>query len=608
MTCILLSLVACNEDFLNRVPEDAISDATFFNSANDFKVFMNGRYNGIIRNAGGNNPLNLENGSDNLLAQTPSSDLMQLSNSGQAPATNANWNKSYDLIRSFNYLLDNQRKNPSIYKEAKHYIGEAFYGRAFTYFTLLQLFGGVPYIDKVLSTDSPELFATRESRDFIANKIIQDLDSAIICLDWKGIGAAKAGRINKESALLMKTRVGLYEGSWEYYHGIKNTPFKVEGKDGKSFLNMAVVAGDVLIAYCGNKIYKTGIEPYKDLFNRQDYNTIDGAFLYKAFDASQNVYMDARPTFTSFMSGMTNNAVYSYLMKDGKPDGISSKVYDYKNQNSLINARDPRLNQTIYAPERGPLNKYYASVSVSENLRGGIYQNVRNQYSGQTGYTILKYGIYMAVSLDITSTDDLILRYEEALLNYAEAKSILGILLQTDIDKTVNLLRDRVGMVRMNMAEVNGWNVTYSKKDGFDPTAPKVLNEIRRERRVELMLDGFRTTDIKRWALYDDVFNGTILVGAYYQELADYWNNLQNVLAAGFSAGQLSQVSLTKGVTADVIGEYLNPLWKNADFKPGGRGYFIDPGRDYLQAIPKNEIQFYKEKANVDLTQNPGWF
>lgn len=609
ITVLLLVFSACNEDFLNRYPEDAMSDATFFTKASDFKTYVNGLYSGIIRNVSNNRWVNLENGSDNLFTESPHSSLMRHSISGAANETSGTWNGGYNNIREVNYVLNSKDKLSPRNEIADHYIGEAHFIRAWHYFDLLQAFGGVPYIDIVVGTDSPELFKVRDSRDFIASKILQDLDSAIALLNWKGSGEAKPPRINKESALLMKTRVALYEGSWEYYHGRKNTPFKVDGSDGTDFLNEVITAGDMLIDHQGTNIFQgpAGAE-YSDLFNRDDYSNIPGAFLYKHYDVSLGVPSgETRATLLQYQAGLTKNAVFTYLMNDGKPEEISTIDFDYKDQNSLINSRDPRLYQTIYAPERGPFTETYDFISF-ENLFGSIYANLTNIWSGKGGFTIFKGTVFSTVTLDQNNTDDLIFRYGEALLNYAEAKAILGTITQNDIDNTVNVLRTRVGMVPLNLAEVNSWNVTYAPGEGYDPGAPNILNEIRRERRVELILEGFRTTDIKRWALYDDTFNGYKPVGAYYQELADYWNNPDNIIEAGFPESKIEDLKLIKGQNIDALGEYVNPFWQNSDFSPTGRGYYIDPGRDYLQAIPKKEIDFYREKGGVNLQQNPGWF
>ena len=149
----------------------------------------------------------------------------------------------------------------------------------------------------------------------------------------------------------------------------------------------------------------------------------------------------------------------------------------------------------------------------------------------------------------------------------------------------------------------------YDKRNGYDPSAANIVNEIRRERRVELMLEGLRLMDIKRWAMFDDVFNGWKPVGAHAQEYLDYWNDEEKLKEDGFDWKKPEEVLLTQGGNFDVIDGWINPMYKNADFKANsGRGYYIDPDRDYLNSIPRSEILLYKEKAGVTLEQNPGWY
>jgi len=608
ITGLLFSATSCNEEFLDRYPEDAMSDATFFTKSSDFKTYVNGLYGSVlgarhITSAG-------ENGTDNFLKETPGANEMKHSESGAADESNGTWNGTYDNIRKVNYVLNNIDKLEVEDDEANQYIGEAYFIRAWHYFTLLQTFGGVPYIDKVLNTDSEELFKTRDSRDFIATKIIEDLDKAIDLMNWKNEGYATAPRINKESALAFKTRVGLYEGSWEFYHAKKNTPFKVDNSDGSVFLQNAADAGEVLIAYQGEKIYKgrAGFE-YYDMFNRQDYSSIDGAFLYKHMDYLLGVNGIHGDGSSSYYGGLTKSVVYNYLMADGKPESVSSEIYDYTQLANLIETRDPRLNQTIYSPARGNFELYFQQFqAIAENSTKGPYQDVINSYTGRGGYKVFKGMRDHYVDKWGDNQDELMFRYAEALLNYAEAKAILGTISQSDINKSINVIRDRVGMVHLDMGEVNGWSVAYSVSEGYDPSAANILNEIRRERRVELVLENYRRMDLKRWAIYEDVVNGYKPVGAYYQEFEDFWNDDARVLAAGYSQSQLAGLRLYPGQNVDLTGENMNPLWKNADFTTAGRGYYIDPERDYLNSIPRNEIDFYQNEGGVTLEQNPGWF
>lgn len=617
---LLIAITSCNDDFLDLAPEDLPSDATFFTKASDFENFANGLYSqqlssptrnfGVIRNVQQSTMFySLESNTDNIVGQTPFGGIQERSNTSLASQTTNTWNDNYTFIRSVNYMLGSQDKLLSADTASDHYIGEGYFMRAMFYFNLLQNFGGVPYIDEALETDSEALYKPRETRDFIATKIIEDLDQAIAMLQWKGSGAAVLGRINKEAALLLKTRVGLYEGSWERYHGAKSTPFAVSGSDGSAFLNAAVDAGNELIAYQGSSIYigPAGDE-YSRLFNNNDGGSLPGVFLFRDYNVGLGLAGNRPRGQSSNGYSLTKTAIDNYLMSDGLPQEISAvtPAVDIADQNSVINSRDPRLRQTLYAPDRGQRQDFFAGFP-GEGIQG-IYPPASFQSVISTGYYMFKGVALTTESLDLNDIDDVIFRYGEALLNYAEAKAILGTITQTDIDNTVNVLRNRVGASNMNLGDVNAWAVTYLEKDGYDPGAANIVNEIRRERRVELIIEGFRNDDLKRWAIYEDVINNYVPVSAYYQELVDFYNIDQNLIDALYPTGLWDQVRYTEGDNSGQINGYLTPFWENPDFNNvGSDGYYIEPGRDYLNSIPQVEIDLYEQNAGITLTQNPGW-
>ena len=606
-----VSLLSGCSDFLEKYPQDAMSDQDYFTKDTDLEYYMNGLYDGILRSANSYKWSNLNTANDDWAGNSPSETLMQHSTSGLASETSDTWNNAYDYIRKVNYFLENAYRVPNMGKIGKHYLGEGYYCRAVKYFALLQTFGGVPYISKVLNVDSEELYTPRSSRKEIAEKIIADLDSAILYCDWKGEGEASAGRINKEAALVMQSRVALYEGSWEYYHGKKGSKFQVQGSDGSVFLKKGIEAGEQLIEKYGSNIYRGSSEnEYFDYFNQSDYEKIQGAFLYKVYSRSLGIINNwGRSYAEGVNAGLTKSAIDAYVMSDGKPVEVSRVTLDNQTMNELCTKKDPRLSQTIWYPAKGRFFDYLGAVdhAYKTSYPGLIMSQQRNP--AYTGFRIWKGTSFDPAEIDNGEVDDLILRYEEGLLNYVEAKAILGLVTQDDLDKTINVIRSRVNLPNMSLSEVNGWNIDYDKRNGYDPSAPNIVNEIRRERRVELMLEGLRFMDIKRWAMLDDVFNGWKPVGAYAQEYVDYWNNPDRLAADGFDWKSPEEVKLEKGINYDTIGDYINPFFKHADFQPNsGRGYYVDPDRDYLSSIPREEITLYKNKGNVTLEQNPGWF
>ena len=345
----------------------------------------------------------------------------------------------------------------------------------------------------------------------------------------------------------------------------------------------------------------------------QDYSEVQGAFLYKVCSFAFNVINDWYQRGSGgWNAGITKQCVDQYLAKDGKPVEISSLTIDPKSMNSLGENKDPRFGESVWYPAKGTFTSFYDDDIGTHAYNTTMPGLIKNQQDAPSlsGYRIWK-GIVVQVPVQFKSgeTDILIMRYGEALLNYIEAKSLLGSITQSDIDKTVNVLRSRAGMALMNLGEVNSWAITYNAKDGYDVEASNIVNEIRRERRVELLLEGFRSQDIKRWALMNEVYNEMKPKGAYLQEFLDYWNDPAKLAADGFVQKKPADVVLTPGSNCESFEDgYINPFFIEAEFRASGSGYFIDPARDYLDAIPKQEIKIYETKGGVSLEQNPGWF
>ncbi len=590
---------SCNEKFLERYPLDAISNEAFWTTDKDLENYVNGLYDILPAYTAYAPKYDWENGSDNIIGDDSGSTILH-SNlwrlSGDAPQTSSTWNGLYDNIRKVNFFLEQKDKvGEAILSgvRGKHFVGEAYFFRAWVNYSLLTNYGGVPYIDKVLTTSSKELYTSRMARNEFARKIIDDLDIAVEKLQWKGSGpAAVSMRITKESALAFKIRVALFEGSWEYYHKKAGTPFTVANQDGTAFLNDVIIAGDALIAKLGQSIY---MKDYRTLFNQDNYSAIPGVLLYRHYLPSDGIghrwwnYTGAG----GGSIGLTKTLIDDYLMADGTPIELSTS---YKGDNLLedvVNGRDPRLGQTIYHPSLGTVGQITGRGDLFK--APGITTKL-SSYRCTTGYFAYK-GVAPQDAIyngNPGGQGFIYMRYEESLLAYAEAKAILGSLSQSDLDKTVNVLRNRVGMANMVMTTVNSWGGNYLKRYMNESN---IINEIRRERRVELALEGLRYDDLRRWAVLDKLI-GWVPQGAKAQQFLDYANSVDGK-AAGY-----------KLVAADIKVDskgYLLPIGFRSDFLEGGTGFDFKANRDYLNAIPKAQIILYKEKGGVDLIQNPNW-
>jgi hypothetical protein len=627
-------LTACSEDFLDKSPQDSVAAESFFHTAADLQTYVNGMYSRLAPQyntqggtgylGGGNSNIGLDLNSDTMIFQTSiTSSLYRWSTASVAPDTDGYWRDRYTNIRQDNYFLHYADLNAEKTDAAKHYIGEVYFFRAWDYYNLLSRYGGVPIVTNLLTDlDTEQLFKPRDSRYDVAKQIISDLDKAISMLSWKGSGeAAIEGRINKESAITLKARVALFEGTWEYYHGKKSTAFAVSGRNGLEFLEMVEPAVQELINHQGTAIYTAGgnkTKAYNQLFAQDNVSKIDGVFLYKVYDASK-LTLSHNFFFKILDSGpsITNHLVDMYLNNDGSQQLLTGAYA--KTLNTLSTSLDPRFRQTVWTPDRGPQNKLEGRGGDGDPFRYPIIASQAPYTSigfTSTGYRNFK-GAVLAQQATKGETDDILMRYEEPLLCYAEAKAILGKLTQADLDKTVNVIRNRVGMVPMNVSA--GSTFTYDETYGFDLAESPLVNEIRRERSVEFALEGFRLDDLKRWAVYDKVINGYQPKGAMLQEFVDYFKRTpaQVALDAGTNEALWSQIrkdgylknefSLVLGTNIQSYANgRMNPWFKNIDFQPGGRGLFIEPKRDYLSPIPLQEIKLYGAN-NAQLAQNPGW-
>lgn len=610
---IAVILSSCDEEFLDKQPLDALSGSAFFNTSEDLKIYVNGFYEDAFpqyRFQGMNNNQRDDLGSDVLIfSANVTGSLNNIGSSGQAGVTSGTWNTLYDKIRRVNYFIANYEKVATRDIASNQYIGEAYFFRAWHYFDLLKTFGGVPFIEAPLNVEDEDLFSERESRKETGMRIIQDLDSAIANLSWKDASVVTSGRICKEGAIVMKSRVALYEGTWERYHNLSSSPYRLDGEDGTEFLQMIEPEIQKLISRQGSNIFLDGgllNEAYNQYFVQTHGESTPGVYVYKVYDASILASSHGFHDNIVDRTGMsiTDRLIEMYLDVDGVPQ--SASAYSLVTLNEKGQNLDPRFRQTIWTPDRGPMTGLPGRIQQDDfNLRYPVITNSLDPQFISTGYRRWKGAVLDVSRYRNGEADAIFIRYEEGLLAMAEAKAILGTITQTDIDNTVNVLRGRVGMTPMNLTDVNALSIVYNTTSGFDSGEPNIVNEIRRERTVELALEGFRLDDLKRWAVFEEAINGYKPKGALLQEFIDYFNDPSALTNDGWSG---TDVTLTPGlnVEADENG-FINPYFNNTQFQDGGEGFFIVGERDYLQPIPTGEIDLYKQRGST-LTQNPGWF
>lgn len=571
------TLLSCNDDFLERYPLDEISPNDYWKTPNDLKIYCNQFYGAFPVHSGWSNFMFYwDNNSDNLV---PRDFNKRLAGTRIIPSSGAGWN--WKNIHKVNYILANYKTVNGAEAEIKHYVGEAKFFRAWYYFEKVKSFGNVPWISKPLNIDSPELYDGRLDRNVIVDSILVDLDYAIENLKTKE--KAESFRLNRSIALAFKSRVCLYEGTWEKYHA--NTVFGVKGSDGTKYLQLAAEAAGKLITEAKYSVYKTGkkSEDYHNLFNQVDYSGNSEVMLWKKYDKDLGVThnLSMRIPQQGLNTGLSKSLVDSYLCTDGNPIS-SSPLYDANSEASLtaITAnRDARLSQTVLVPKdimniQGADTTFFEKpliVSTGEDrCTSGfqIFKGATSDYDQRKNHNIGTIGC-------------IVFRWAEVLLNYAEAKAELGTITQGDIDKTINELRSRVGMPDMKLA-----TIVVDPNKAF-PALSDIINEVRRERRVELALEGQRLNDLLRWRAHDQ-FNGKKPLGFKYVG--------SDLDGAYLDKDGNNQVKLGDNLFVNATG-YIDTYKETLP-----AGFNFDPKRDYLNPMPTEELLL-----NPKLGQNPGW-
>lgn len=568
-----LGFTACiKSSLLNQDPIGVISDATFWKTPNDLKLYCNGFYRNFLPSDPSHNAYYYtDNNSDNLCTANRNT---RLNGEGVVPASGGGWTyNDWWNIRDVNHFLSHYGTVSGSAAEINIYVGEAYFFRAWTYFEKLKVYGDLPWIGKDINTnDTAFLMAPRLPRNVIVDSMLADLDKAIAYLPSKATAAAM--RVNKEIAQGFKSRVALYEGTWEKYH--QGDPFGAQGQDGTHFLQVAAEAAEAVMSsglfaldYMGRPW------DYGEIFNQTDYSGSSEIMFWRKYQIGVLTTPWNRYSSTGGGTGMTKRLVESYLCTDGLPTAVSSLYKGDDSLNAVIENRDPRLAQVLYTP--GDTIYLHLPDGTNSFFDKPGFTNANDQLC-TTGYQLQKGNNTDYAQSDATTRGLIYMRYAEILLNYAEAKAELGTISQADLDRSINLLRDRVDMPHLAL------NNIASDPNWLFPALSPLINEVRRERNVEIGCAGFRFDDIMRWAAADELIVGWKPRGAKWAQWEGKYTDPPVV------AGQ--------NVYVDAQG-YIEPLMKDDLLQ---NGYQFDIKRDYLMPLPADQITL-----NPNLHQNPGW-
>ena len=547
-------MVGCNDDFLERPQFDQITDENFWQNedhlksvANTFTTCMQGAY-----------WLNISEIMADFAPWAVTTAFRTIGGGNYATNIgnlNSIWVRAYEGIGTANYFLANYNRAVNVPTEIRErYAAEAYFYRAYNYWLLTNYFGDVPYIDKVLNVQSPEVYRGRDKREFVVDKITKDLEDHYEALpEYIAAASSEFGRVSQAAALVLLSRIYLFNGRYAD----------------------AVNACERAMANPYHELYSTD-NPDEDYYNLFNYTGRASrvaanketilAYVYN-YDLGDEARTSHNVSRSNWVPGdyarwvPTKKAIELYLTADGE-------IWDPKQCNTyedIFKNRDPRMCQTILAPGTPWTGGPDGDITSTDKsiYRYPLLINDNTGAMTYTGYYMRKYVEPSTVKFVGHDDNDIVMmRYAEVLLNYAEAKELLGTLTQTDLDNSINLLRARVGMVPMKLNKL--------------PAGSNIRAEIRRERNVELFYEGHRYFDIIRWREGETLGEDLLGVNRRWLDQSRLKVNLNQL----------------QWVTVD--GEQYLLLETGRTF---------DPNKHYLLSLPFAQMQLNPNLA----PNNPGW-
>lgn len=611
---------------MDRTPLDKLTETTVFKNNDNFKTYMWKFYSteSFYPRFTYNHQADIYDLSDNAVNQgSVNSTPLWSWDKGTVPTSGGGW--SFSTIRSLNLMLDNIDNSNMTDVQKVHWRSVGYFFKSLEYFRLVTKFGDVSWLENYINdSDVEQLYAPRMPRKEVAKKILGMLLYAKENIEGQNDGE---NTINIDCVNALISRYGLFEGTWQKYHNLSSP------EEYNKFLQASIDASTDLMSK-----FPTLMSSYDAVFNTKDLSRKPGVIFYQTYlNTSGYGHPFLRNTRArALMVNATADLVQSYLCTDGKPIGNSELFMgEKKTGNAKMNEefknRDRRLYYTIVPPYKmndqkgnplkgrvflanarrtdNPEDSYFIdlmadickedvsekllpilqwegiAVSESPHIDDSRYNQGQVFCNSRSGYYVWK---YYNTSTDIAGgqgdTDVAIFRMGEVLLNHAEAAYELGVFNQEIADKTINKLRQRAHVASMQVDQIN---------DSFDPnrdaTVSPLLWEIRRERRVELMAEGFRFTDLCRWKKGEYLNKTPKGVYIAKTDLEDTRHQAKPDLTKFTFAldGENEGRIIIFGTAANPTQGIPNPGW-------------ID--KYYLSPLPINDLIM-----NDKLEQNPGW-
>lgn len=654
ITLAAFSLGSC-EDFLDKEPLSLVVPTEYYKDEAQIQAAVNKLYTEVLpsHTNWSFGIFGLDSGTDNQVGFNP--DVKYAKGQWKVALENDNWN--WENIHNINYSLKqsltnyNNKEVTGSEKNIRQYIGELYFLRAYAYFTMLQKWGDLPIVKEDLPLDEEYLIEMnkRSPRNEVARFILEDLGHAVEYMSDNF--DTRKNRISPDVAKLLKSRVALFEASWlENFKGTAFVP-NGEGWPGKSkdynasyeyplgtidkeiefFLEEAVASAEIVAEKYKNSLTQnTGKvpqseedpdNPYISMFGNTDMSTYPDVLLWREYSKGLGVVNNVEVGIQHGNNGvgLTRSMVESFVMKDGKPHYASHTgfVYDDETLAKIRENADPRLHIFLKEPDQKNLFKNMTSQET-HGVEVEPYPDITNMNAEKgysTGYTIRKGGTF---DKDLCGngngyTGAVVFRATEALLNYMEAQYLLTRDLNSGkIMEYWKLIREAAGFEGTAVNPTTMIDATEMDKEVLDWGAytagtllqDKVLYNIRRERRCELMAEGLRWMDLLRWRAMDQMITTPYHVEGFHlwNTSMQNWYEAEDLVDDGSSSATVSNVSL---------GEYLRPFEKNMTSGNLYRDGFVWSMAHYLEPLPIKQFQLTSsDRVTVEqsiLYQNPYW-
>ena len=663
--CLGMTVTSCS-DFLDRPPLDQISPDSYYTTADQLGTFTINYYTSIFPNNSGwfAGVATFDDGTDNQASRGGNSG-MYLQDQWKVPTSGG---IGMNAIRNVNKFINESEAKIAAGKvtgtpeQINQYMGEAYFIRAMLYYSKLQDYGDFPIELKELNVNNDLVEASkRQPRNLVARQILSDMDKAI---DKLQVTFANKVRINKNAALAMKSRMALYEATFEKYHrgtgrvpGDANWPgknkewnknFTINQDDEVNFfLDQAI---DAAKKVCDAVPLKTqnshvmnpssigqynGWNSYYDMFASPDLSKYPEVLLWRQFNSNLTpslAHLTSNKLRGGASTGWTRGLVESFLMKNGLPIYASGSGYHGDTTVDMAKTdRDERLQLFMFG-ESDVLGIDQKSIDLAnKKLAAGatpltkILFNAATLFATDqasrdvTGYRQRKFYNYdPAMQLGQTFSDvdgQIIIRVEEAMLNYIEASYLRTGSLDATATGYWTALRARAGITApisttiaatdmSKEADVNRPSYDWAAFSAGHPV-DATLYSIRRERRSEFAGEGLRDDDLIRWAALDQVKN-------YQIEGVNFWdqiyqnpsfvdkNGVSLIIADGESNATMSAKTLSKYVRPYQIQKTNNILYNGYTFYQA----------HYLSPFSYQEMQLCSPDGNAEnsnLYQNIYW-